>query len=696
VDLAEWLGYRFGMATTDARRAAAARSVAAWLSMLASRFEAPLLALAAAAPYAPGAWRFIRRGVPDVLFTGDAGTLELRVLHASHGTQLLGAYSRYQWSHPGPAFFYLALPFYELFREHGPALNLFAFVSNLASAVGIVFSARKLRGQAFALVTAALLAVYECIDPPFALSSEWNPLTPIVPIALFSLLCARIGTGELGLLPLFAFLGSAAIQTHVAFTPLVLSLSALAAASWGLRRRFGDALPSRRREGPSTARTAHVLGWTAGVLLLVWMPPLVENATSPEGNLTRILRFFTAPYRPEHTWAVAIDAVAAKLAALPISIVELVGPVPHPSSSTLLAIALGEVAAIAAALAVGLLRKDGAVVVLSAIAFTEIAAAVVAVHAIRGEIWPHLVIWVTIVGWMACVAAAAGVVALTRQLARYEATKVTCALLLLAVFARCLRREGESSEVFRARQPNVEKLANDVWGYLDSERVDSPVVRVATGDEWPNAVAVVLQLFKHHVPIYVERSELFLTGTEFAEKSSGHLQLLIGDRAFFESVHERPDVRLVTAAGDHFAFLLDPGYFDAHRIAQPPRLVAATGVIGDPGRSVDGVIPPQGTRWDSPLSVILESTESAITVGVPEGGVDGVFLSADGSDTYAILCGSEEGTSPLGGILAGVPIGMGTGLLVSPKLRSCRTVTVKPAHGDGYYSVGEIGFLSRK
>ncbi len=68
----------------------------------------------------------MQRGVPDVLFTGDGAALELRVLRAVRGVQFLGPYSRFGWSHPGPAYFYLASPFYELFGERGPALNLFA------------------------------------------------------------------------------------------------------------------------------------------------------------------------------------------------------------------------------------------------------------------------------------------------------------------------------------------------------------------------------------------------------------------------------------------------------------------------------------------------------------------------------------------------------------------------------------------
>jgi len=105
----------------------------------------PLLLLAvAAAPFVPGALQFLRHGVTDVMFTGDGAVLELRTLHAAHGRELLGPYSRFQWSHPGPAFFYLALPIYQLFHQRGPALNLFVLIANFAVATTLVLTARRL------------------------------------------------------------------------------------------------------------------------------------------------------------------------------------------------------------------------------------------------------------------------------------------------------------------------------------------------------------------------------------------------------------------------------------------------------------------------------------------------------------------------------------------------------------------------
>jgi hypothetical protein len=666
-------------------------------AILAAR-PAPWLVLAAAAPFFPGAWQFVHRGIPDILFTGDGAALELRTLHAAHGTQLLGPYSRFQWCHPGPAFFYLALPIYELFHEHGPALNLFAFIANLACAVALTLSAWRLRGVVFALSAATLLAIYECAEPQFQLSGEWNPMTPILPLALLSLLCAHLALGRIETLPPFAFVASAVVQTHIGFLPIVLSLCALA-ATFGIVRALAERAAWRAAfRHPGTRAPPRRVAWslaaTACVLVVAWLPPIVENARGPCGNLCLLYRFFTAPHVPEHTWQVVFETVAPQLAFLPLVTARLVGFPADPGAALALGIALAEVIVLVAAASAGLWRRDDALVVLSSIALGEIAASVAAVHAIRGEILPYLVVWITVVGWFAATTVAAWLLSVGARALQGKAASAGLALAALAVFALCMRQQARRTDVFRQPDQDVERLAHDVRQYLLTEHVKDPLIRVATGDQWPATVGVVVDLFKHHVPIFVDRYWLFMMGTEFAAPSSGHPSLSIGDRDFYESSLMRPDLRLVAKAGDAFALLGDPDYLARHRVAARLAVVSATGVLGDPARVVDGVIPEEGTQWDSPLSVVLTSTASAIEVTVPDADVDGVFLSVDGSDTYAVRCTDDEGRPvPVGSVLAGVPIGMGTGLLRSDALRSCRTVTVSPERGDGYYSVAEIGFL---
>jgi 4-amino-4-deoxy-L-arabinose transferase-like glycosyltransferase len=190
----------------------------------ASRTLNAVLIAAAVAPWIPDILAFIREGVPDPVYAGDAAALEFGVFHALHGDQLLGPYSRFGWSHPGPAMFYLAAPFYAAFGQHSAALRLFAFVVNMVSALAIVHSVRLLNGRLAGLIAAAFIAVFTTVARPFLPTNVWNPILPMLPLALTFCLAARIARGEARLLPIFAVLASAAVQTHVAYGPAILGL----------------------------------------------------------------------------------------------------------------------------------------------------------------------------------------------------------------------------------------------------------------------------------------------------------------------------------------------------------------------------------------------------------------------------------------------------------------------------------------
>src|SRR4029078_12378903 len=106
----------------------------------------------------------------------------------------------FYWNHPGPAFFYLALPVYEAFHERRPALNLFMLVVNASAAIAIVLLARRLRGDPCAWLVAALLAIAELVAIPFVQTGEWNPVSPMFSLVLLSFLGAALGCGHIGML----------------------------------------------------------------------------------------------------------------------------------------------------------------------------------------------------------------------------------------------------------------------------------------------------------------------------------------------------------------------------------------------------------------------------------------------------------------------------------------------------------------
>ena len=647
-----------------------------------------LLCVAAAVPFVPGAWQFIQRGVPEVLFTGDGATLELRTLHAAHGAQLVGPYSRFMWSHPGPAFFYLALPIYNAFRQHGPALNLFVFIVNLAVVIALVMTARRVCSNLVAFTTATLLAVYELIALPFVQTNEWNPVFPILPLALLSFLTARLALGGTWALPAFVFIASVIVQTHVAFVPEVLTLSAIGFLAIVGRVFVVGGSPRPRH------MNAWILATSGGVFVLCWMLPFYEAVTENQGNLQRLFLFFDAPHVPEHSWRVSVDHVFTQMAAMPLVLTRVFHATVSATGSMNFGLAMAQVTALIVVLFVALRRRDNGVSILAIIVLAEIIAAIAAVRAIRGDILPYLVIWISVIGFMSCATVTAGVVqALERTLgSRYAAAVVVPGAVLL--LALTIGGPFPRASVFRPPDLQVEQLAHDVEKYIRAARVDHPIVKIPSPDSWPAAVAVVLHLYKHEIPIYVESDWVYVVGKPLTVEEGEHPGLLFGDVEFDRYARTRRDLSLVTSSGGVSVYLEESGYLRRHRIDSSASVpTSISGVEGDPRLVVDGIVPIEGTRWDSPQSVILASTDSSLLVAVPRDAVIGLFLSADGNDTYTIRCvGTDESLSWSLGV--GSPaVGMRTRLLFSNELSRCQAIEVAPTAGDGAYSIAEIGFL---
>jgi hypothetical protein len=92
---------------------------------------------------------------------------------------------------------------------------------------------------------------------------------------------------DVALLPLTAFAACFCLQTHISYLGLVGGLSAvvLAWVIWSVWRRPGAL-------GPHAGRW---IGLAAVVAVATWIPPVVQELSSSEGNLTLLWRHFTDP-----------------------------------------------------------------------------------------------------------------------------------------------------------------------------------------------------------------------------------------------------------------------------------------------------------------------------------------------------------------------------------------------------------------
>jgi hypothetical protein len=356
------------------------------------RFAMARLSLwALAVPALLGATRLALSLGQPFAHAGDQAVLELGVRRAVRGAQLLGPYSRFGFSQPGPAYFYAQAPFYWLSGGSPRALFLGAFLINLGSAAASVVVVRRFLGEDAARWTAAVVGAFLVLLSPALLNDPWNPYVLILPLLLTVVLAAGAAAGSLASLAGALFAGSFVVQTHLGAGMAVAAVVGTGAGLWALGRR--------RATGPATRRGRALAGAAGAALVLglVWFPPLLEQARggpSRPGNLTKVARFFgrdhpEADQGVDHSLATATGDLSTQLTLLPLG--RHLGPGPVPA---------GRVAAAGAGLAGGIVlavggwrRRRPFVVGLGLASVAGTAAGLWSTTRIVGTVNPYLLVW---------------------------------------------------------------------------------------------------------------------------------------------------------------------------------------------------------------------------------------------------------------------------------------------------------------
>lgn len=232
-------------------------------------------------PFAAIASRWVGSGWFPVQ---DQAVLDLRLRDlTSLDAPLVGAFSRFGWSHPGPVWFVVLAPF-----------------RWLAGSTGVLVGSILLYGAGFATFavvvrrrygTAALALALLALVPPvaaagsFALLIPWNPHLAFAWYPTFLVLCvSATGRRPTDLGPA-ALLGVLLVQLHVGYLPIVAAPLAAAAALVAGRRGTTGLVDAVRR-----AR-----GWAIATVV-VCAPLVVEQVVhGREGNLGRLGWFFLNP-----------------------------------------------------------------------------------------------------------------------------------------------------------------------------------------------------------------------------------------------------------------------------------------------------------------------------------------------------------------------------------------------------------------
>jgi hypothetical protein len=323
--------------------------------------------------------------------------LRLRDVGTRH-TPLIGLPGRIgpslmeQGSHPGPLSFYLLAPMYRVLGSSSWAMLAGAVTLNVGALGASLAIAARRGGTRLVLAVAALLALL-CLGYGLtALSQPWNPYLPLLWWVVFLLAVWSVACGDVVMLPVAVAAGSLCAQTHVPYLGLGVGLGAVAVVA--AVRQWLPATP-----GSSERRRVARWGIAAGVVgVVLWIPPLVDQAVNDPGNLRALYDHLVTPAGPDEPAGIGRGV---ELALHHLDLVGLIGDV--RADGTLLQ-ASGDtdgslvpgmallVAWLAAALLARRLERP-ALVRLHVVVGVSLVVGVASMSRILGKEWFYLMLW---------------------------------------------------------------------------------------------------------------------------------------------------------------------------------------------------------------------------------------------------------------------------------------------------------------
>jgi hypothetical protein len=192
-------------------------------------------------------------------------------------TPLVGPYSYHGFAHPGPLSYLAAAPLYRLMDGDPRSLLWSGAILNTAMVLAIGAVAwRRGRWPLLLAVLLGLTALLHGLGPAVTLDL-WNPYSPLLPFLLAVLLVWDAGLGRSRALVEAAVPAAFAMQTHLAFVPLMVVVVAWYVA-W--TRGRGRVVPDTGTDGDGgggpPAGEARAVRRAAIVTGVLWIPPLLD------------------------------------------------------------------------------------------------------------------------------------------------------------------------------------------------------------------------------------------------------------------------------------------------------------------------------------------------------------------------------------------------------------------------------------
>lgn len=225
--------------------------------------------------------------------TSDLALTEMQVRDIGHHEVLNGLYSRADWRHPGPMLFYLLAPLYWLTGHASIALNLGALIINAAAIAGMAVIARRRGGTPLMLCTLLGCGLLVRTLGGDFMHDFWNNYITVLPFGLMIFLAWDLTCGDIWALPVATVVASFLFQTHVGFLALAVPLLV-----WGV---VWMAVPAWRSTDARKRELVRSGLLSAAVLVVLWLPTLIDVALHAPSNAERIVRWFGRAEEGTHT-----------------------------------------------------------------------------------------------------------------------------------------------------------------------------------------------------------------------------------------------------------------------------------------------------------------------------------------------------------------------------------------------------------
>jgi hypothetical protein len=450
----------------------------------------------------------------------DGAILEIYTLEAIRGTQLLGPYSRFGWHHPGPVYFYLLAPLYWTSRFHTAGLQAGALVINLVAIWLIIRTTLAAASMPTAIAVSSLSAWY-AFRAGDMIVSAWNPHVIVMPLLAFIVLAAAMAADARRSHLLFlVVVGTFLAQTHLAMVPIVALLAV--PAVW-----------TGRRLSQATWALA------AGLKLLLWVPPLVEQITHRPGNMLAIVRFFLSGVRGQE-FSMAVSAWASTLTAAFRPGFSLATGSDYVSSPgwLLSAVAIA-LLAVLVALAIARRHESAFDAWLLGICATAAVVALFATTRIQEQIVDHEIFWISGIGALSVGVVVGSFGDLLGVASRGMVVRVASTTAILAWLAAALCGAIGMRHVLERRRTlddhAVDVLTEQIDTYLAGSDVRRPRFEIEP-PVWPIAAGALLQVDKAGTPFAVGGRWATMFGERFTPTGREGGAALIAGSAVSTSV----------------------------------------------------------------------------------------------------------------------------------------------------------------